>query len=81
MRGHNDRGKRRREAADEIHADVCAHGIDERGVFIQHYETDALDASLLLLALFRFLPPDDPRIVATVHANAEELSVDGLLLR
>jgi GH15 family glucan-1,4-alpha-glucosidase len=81
VRGHNDMAKRWREAADEIHADVCAHGVDERGVFIQHYETDALDASLLLLPLFRFLPPDDSRIVATVHAIAEELSVDGLLLR
>ena len=36
-------------AADEIHADICAHGIDERGVFVQHYGTTALDASVLLM--------------------------------
>jgi alpha,alpha-trehalase len=69
------------EAADEIHADVCRHGLSERGVFRQHYDTDALDASLLLMPLFRFLPSDDPRIRATVLAVADELSVDGLLRR
>ena len=49
-------------AADEIHADICANGVDERGVFTQHYDTDALDASLLLMPLVRFLPADDPRV-------------------
>ena len=38
------------------------NGVDERGVFTQHYDTDALDASLLLMPLVRFLPADDPRI-------------------
>ena len=68
-------------AADEIHADICAHGIDDRGVFVQHYGTKALDASVLLMVLVRFLPPDDPRIRATVLAIADELTVDGLVLR
>jgi GH15 family glucan-1,4-alpha-glucosidase len=67
--------------ADEIHADICAHGVDERGVFVQHYDTDALDASLLLVPLVRFLPSDDPRVRATVLAIADELTVDGLVLR
>jgi GH15 family glucan-1,4-alpha-glucosidase len=68
-------------AADEIHADICEHGVDKRGVFTQHYDTDALDASLLLMPLVRFLPADDARIRATVYAIAEELTVDGLVLR
>jgi len=68
-------------AAAEIHADICARGVDDRGVFVQHYETDALDASLLLLPLVRFLPPSDERIQATVNAIADELTVDGLVLR
>jgi GH15 family glucan-1,4-alpha-glucosidase len=68
-------------AAQEMHADICAHGVDDRGVFTQHYDTDALDASLLLMPLVRFLPRDDPRVVATVHAIADELTVDGLVLR
>ena len=67
--------------ADEIHADVCENAVDDRGVFTQHYETDALDASCLLLPLLRFLPPDDPRIVKTVLAIADELTVDGLVRR
>ena len=53
----------------------------DRGVFVQHYETDALDASLLLMPLVRFLPPDDARIRATVLAIADELTEDGLVLR
>jgi GH15 family glucan-1,4-alpha-glucosidase len=67
--------------ADEIHADVLANGLDDRGVFTQHYETDALDASLLLAPLVRFLPPEDERIIATVNAISDELTVDGLVLR
>src|SRR5262249_26858710 len=68
-------------AADEIHADICANALDERGVFCQHYDTTALDSSLLLMPLVRFLPPDDARVRATVLAIASELSVDRLLLR
>ncbi len=42
--------------AEEIRADILEHGVSERGVLRQHYETDALDASLLLAAIFGFLP-------------------------
>ncbi len=70
-----------RGVADEIHADICANGVDERGVFTQYYGTKALDASLLLLPLVRFLPKDDPRVKATVLAIADELTVDDLVLR
>jgi GH15 family glucan-1,4-alpha-glucosidase len=68
-------------AADEMHADICANAVDKRGVFTQHYETDALDASVLLMPLVRFLPPDDERIRRTVLAIANELTEDGLVLR
>jgi GH15 family glucan-1,4-alpha-glucosidase len=69
------------QAADEIHADICANAVDRRGVFTQHYETEALDASALLMPLFAFLPPDDPRIRATVLAIADELTDEDLVLR
>src|SRR5204862_677192 len=69
------------KVADEIRADICERGVDNRGVFVQHYGTTALDASLLLVPLVRFLPPDDPRVKATVLAIAEELTVDGMVLR
>ena len=68
-------------AADEIKADICENALDERGVFTQHYETDALDASVLMMPLVRFLPPEDLRIQSTVLAIADELTVDGLVLR
>jgi GH15 family glucan-1,4-alpha-glucosidase len=68
-------------AAAEIHTDICEHGLDERGVFVQHYETRALDASLLLMPMMRFLPASDPRIGNTVRAIADELTEEGLVLR
>jgi alpha,alpha-trehalase len=81
LREDSTRGARWQAAADEIHADICANAIDERGVFCQHYDTDALDASCLLIPLVRFLPPDDERVVATVNAIDEELTEHGLVLR
>src|SRR5687767_5611619 len=81
IREDTERALRWQAAADEIKADICEHALDERGVFCQHYETDALDASVLLMPLVRFLPADDERIRATVLAVADELTVDGLVLR
>src|ERR671926_516619 len=49
LHGKRDLAASWRKAADEIHADICEHGTDERGVFVQHYETTALDASVLLM--------------------------------
>jgi GH15 family glucan-1,4-alpha-glucosidase len=76
-----ERAERWQEAANDIRDDVLERGVDERGVFVQHYDTTALDASCLMLILVRFLPPTDERIVATVNAIADELTSDGLVLR
>ena len=81
LREEDDCAARWQAAADEIHEDICERGVDERGVFVQHYDTTALDASLLLLPLVRFLPPSDARIRATVFAIADELTDHGLVLR
>jgi alpha,alpha-trehalase len=81
LRQNGTLAERWQAAADEIHADICAHGIDERGVFVQRYGSSALDASLLLMPLLGFLPPQDVRIRATVLAIADELSVEGLVRR
>ena len=71
-----------RALRDEIHRDVCDHGFDaSRGAFTQSYGRPELDASLLLLPLVGFLPPDEPRVVATVRAIERELVRDGLVLR
>ena len=80
-RGDGERAQRWRAGADEIKAEILDKGVSDRGVFRQHYETDDLDASLLLLPIMGFLPPDDKRIKATVLAIADELTEDGLVLR
>jgi GH15 family glucan-1,4-alpha-glucosidase len=80
-RGDVELAQRWRAGADEIKAEVLDKGVSDRGVFRQHYETDDLDASLLLLPIMGFLPPGDERIKATVLAIANELTKDGLVLR
>ena len=70
-----------REIANEIKAEILERGVSKKGVFRQHYETDALDASLLLMPLVRFLPPDDERLRNTVLAIADDLTEHGLVLR
>src|SRR6202012_5445581 len=79
--GEKSYGQQWRAIADEIKADILAHGVDSRGVLTQRYGSDALDASLLLAVLTRFLPPDDPRVRNTVLAIANELTEEGLVLR
>jgi alpha,alpha-trehalase len=69
-----------RAKADEFKAEILERGVRD-GVFRQHYETDALDASLLLIPLFRFLRPDDPRVRDTVNAIAAGLTEHGLVCR
>ncbi|HEY1356182.1 MAG TPA: glycoside hydrolase family 15 protein [Solirubrobacterales bacterium] len=78
--GRDDLAERWRRKAEEFREEILERGVRD-GVFRQHYETDALDASTLLVPLFRFLPPDDERVRATVEAIAEDLTKDGLVLR
>jgi GH15 family glucan-1,4-alpha-glucosidase len=80
-RGDDARARKWQAAADEIKAEILAKGVDDRGVFVQHYGAKDLDASNLLLPLMGFLPPDDERVRATVLAIADELTKDGLVLR
>jgi GH15 family glucan-1,4-alpha-glucosidase len=71
-----------RAIREEIHAQVCCEAWnDELGSFTQSYGSSQLDASLLLLPLVGFLPPEDPRIRDTLHAIQRQLSWDGFLLR
>jgi GH15 family glucan-1,4-alpha-glucosidase len=81
LRGDRAAAKRWRAAAEEIHAEICERGVDARDVFVQHYDTEALDASLLLIPMLGFLPPSDPRVRNTVLAIADELTVNDLVLR
>jgi len=69
-----------RATADEIRADILEHGVRD-GVLRQHYETDALDASTLLAAIFGFLSADDATLRKSVTAIADDLTEDGFVLR
>ena len=40
-----------------------------------------MDASLLLIPICGFLPPDDPKVLGTIDAIVQDLMHEGLLLR
>jgi GH15 family glucan-1,4-alpha-glucosidase len=87
IRMHEEFGRegpveRWRELRDEIKTEVLAHAwSDSRQAFAQSYDSDELDASVLMMPIVGFLPADDPRIIATVEAIQRDLTVDGLVLR
>jgi GH15 family glucan-1,4-alpha-glucosidase len=69
------------KTAEEIHQDILDHGVSDRGVLRQHYDTEALDASTLLAPIFGYLPGTDERMHASVLAIADELTENGYVLR
>jgi len=77
--GPVDEWRRIREA---IREDVLRNGYHAgRGTFVQSYDSDELDASLLLIPLVGFLPATDERVRRTIEAIGTELTEDGLVLR
>ncbi|HEX4688828.1 MAG TPA: glycoside hydrolase family 15 protein [Nocardioides sp.] len=81
IRDDDERAKTWRATADEIREDILTHGVSDSGVLRQHYDTDALDASTLLAALFGFLPGTDERLRNTVDAIDKDLTENGFVLR
>jgi GH15 family glucan-1,4-alpha-glucosidase len=66
----------------DIHDEVCQFGFSqELGSFVQYFGGKDLDASLLMLPLVGFLPPEDPRILGTVAAVEKHLTNDGFVAR
>ncbi len=66
----------------QIHDEICSRGYNEElGSFVQSYGSDHLDASLLLMPLMGFLPPEDPRVLGTLKAIEKTLMSGGLVLR
>jgi len=78
--GDTDRERQWADIADEIHADILEHGVRD-GVLRQHYDTDSLDASTLLAAVFGFLDAGDETLRKSVEAIADDLTEDGFVLR
>jgi GH15 family glucan-1,4-alpha-glucosidase len=71
-----------RHLRDTIHAEVCHQGFDaERNAFVQYYSSKDLDASLLMIPLVGFLPPNDSRVIGTVEAIMQHLMHDGFVKR
>ncbi|QWZ09168.1 glycoside hydrolase family 15 protein [Nocardioides panacis] len=71
-----------RTLREKVRDEVLAHGYDPgRNTFTQHYDTDEVDASLLVLSDVGFIEGDDPRMLGTIKAVEEDLMRDGLLLR
>ena len=67
---------------NDIHEEVCRFGFsNELNSFVQYYGSKDLDASLLLLPLVGFLPPEDPRIKGTIAAIERKLLRNGLVAR
>jgi GH15 family glucan-1,4-alpha-glucosidase len=80
--GFANMADRLRTLRDEIHEEICREGYDsERNTFTQYYGSTQLDASLLLIPIMGFLPPDDPRSIGTVEAVQRELVKDGFVMR
>ncbi len=74
--------ERWRPVRDQIKDQVLERGFHKgKNSFTQHFDTDELDASLLLIPLVGFLPHDDPRVRGTTAAVETELLQDGFVLR
>lgn len=71
-----------RQVRADIHASVCREGYDPKlGSFVQYYGATGLDASLLMIPLVGFLPPNDERVVGTVRAIEQGLLTGGFVAR
>jgi GH15 family glucan-1,4-alpha-glucosidase len=71
-----------RKARDDVRAEILARGFNPaRNSFVQHYDTDEVDASLLVIPAVGFLPGDDPRMLGTIEAVESDLMRDGFVLR
>jgi alpha,alpha-trehalase len=80
IRGDSESQSKWGQLAEEIRKDILDNGVRD-GVLRQHYDTDALDASTLLAAIFGFLPGDDEVMRKSVLAIADDLTEDGFVLR
>jgi GH15 family glucan-1,4-alpha-glucosidase len=80
IRSDTEMHERWKAVAEEIRADILQHGTRD-GVLRQHYDTDALDASTLLAAIFGFLPGTDEVLRKSVLAIADDLTENGFVLR
>jgi GH15 family glucan-1,4-alpha-glucosidase len=73
---------RLRSLRERIHEEVCERGFNpKKNAFTQYYGGDTMDAAVLLMTHYGFLPPSDPRIQGTIAAVEKELLRDGFVMR
>ncbi|HEX3489193.1 MAG TPA: glycoside hydrolase family 15 protein [Streptosporangiaceae bacterium] len=71
-----------RTERDEVYRQIMERGFNPKiGAFTQHYGTDVLDSSLLLMPLMGFIAPRDPMWLSTLQAMDRELVSDSLVYR
>jgi GH15 family glucan-1,4-alpha-glucosidase len=71
-----------RSSRDQIYHQIMAKGWnEERQTFVQHYDTDSLDAAVLLMPNLQFVAPTDRRWLSTLDAMSRELVSDSLVYR
>ncbi len=71
-----------RNLRNQISNEICERAVDsKRGCFVQSYDSNELDASLLLIPIVGFLPATDERVLRTTDAIQKELCEDGLVMR
>jgi GH15 family glucan-1,4-alpha-glucosidase len=69
-------------ARDAVYKQIMASGWNSKvGAFTQHYSTEVLDSSLLMMPLQGFIAPDDPMWLSTLRAMDRELVSDSLVYR
>src|SRR5881227_908993 len=78
----NEHLARWKKIRDQIHREVCERGYNSKvKAFTQYYESDALDASLLMMPMIGFLPIEDERVRNTITAIERDLVVRRFVLR
>ncbi|MER5831206.1 glycoside hydrolase family 15 protein [Streptomyces sp. NPDC002130] len=71
-----------RECRDTIYRRIMSRGwSEERGAFVQHEDSDVLDAAVLMMPLTKFIAPTDPKWLSTLDVLTEELVSDSLVYR
>ncbi len=80
--GHSKEFARWTDETERMRSEILKQGYcDKTGSFVGAYGKTHLDASLLLMPILRFLPPDDPRVVSTIDAMLRDLCVNGYMFR
>ncbi|MFD6313003.1 glycoside hydrolase family 15 protein [Streptomyces nigra] len=70
------------DCRDTIYRRIMSHGWSpSRQAFVQHEDTDVLDAAVLMMPLAKFIAPTDPKWLSTLDALSEELVSDSLVYR